>query len=163
MQVYFIFIGPVPPPERITLSLDHPNWLIFSWSEVITGCEALHYKIVASNCGSCPATTVHTTVVCTNIPINSNICTFAIQTVVCDGLAGNVSDPIHVLLRGTTCHGAMIHDCLYYIMYAFIVPDPPTGLKVIPRYSYDSGHFSGVTVEFNTETVKFSPSVYYTM
>ena len=35
-----------------------------------------------------------------------------------------------------------------------IVPDAPTGLKVIPRYSYSSGHFSGITVEFNSEVVK---------
>ena len=35
-----------------------------------------------------------------------------------------------------------------------LVPDAPTGLKVIPRYSYSSGHFSGITVEFNSEVVK---------
>ena len=94
-------IGPAPPPDRIILSLDHPGWLIFSWNEVITGCEAVQYRIVASNCGRCPTTTAHTTAVCTDIPANSNICTFAIQTIVCDGVAGNVSDPIHARLRGT--------------------------------------------------------------
>ena len=34
-----------------------------------------------------------------------------------------------------------------------LVPDAPTGLKIIPRYSYRSGHFSGITVEFNSEMV----------
>ena len=96
------YSGPVPPPNEITLSLDHPGWLIFSWDEVVTGCEVVQYRIVASNCGSCPATTAYTTVVCTNIPKNSDICTFAVQTIVCDGVTGNVSDPVHALLRGTT-------------------------------------------------------------
>ena len=40
------------------------------------------------------------------------------------------------------------------MMLINLVPDAPTGLKVIPRYSYSSGHFSGITVEFNSEVVK---------
>jgi hypothetical protein len=43
-----------------------------------------------------------------------------------------------------------------YDAYQSKVPDPPTGLKVIPRYSYSSGHFSGIAVEFNSEVVKFA-------
>ena len=50
---------------------------------------------------------------------------------------------------------------LLYVIYTVhkytLVPDPPTGLKVIPRYSYASGQFSGMTFEFNTERVNFSP------
>lgn len=94
-------IGPLPPPDRIRLSLDHPGWFVFSWDEVDTDCEVVHYRIIASNCGRCPTITAHTTVVCTDIPTNGNNCTFAVQTLVCDSVAGNVSDPVHILLRGT--------------------------------------------------------------
>ena len=87
---------------------------------MITGCEVLCYRIVASNCGSCPAITAHTTVVCTNIPTNSDICTFAIQTIICDGLAGNVSDPIHVLLRGTTMMQLLY---VYYVNFILCMHD----------------------------------------
>ena len=94
-------IGPLPPPDRIRLLLDHPGWFVFSWDEVDTDCEVVHYRIIASNCGRCPTSTAHTTVVCTDIPTNGNNCTFAVQTLVCDSVAGSVSDPVHILLRGT--------------------------------------------------------------
>ena len=45
------------------------------------------------------------------------------------------------------------------IILLWLVPDAPTGLKIIPRYSYKSGHFSGITVEFNSEMVNISPSI----
>ena len=38
------------------------------------------------------------------------------------------------------------------------VPDAPTILKIVPRYSYGSGHFLGITVEFNSEIVSFFSS-----
>ena len=73
-------IGPLPPPDRIRLSLDHPGWFVFSWDEVDTDCEVVHYRIIASNCGRCPTSTAHTTVVCTDIPTNGNNCTFAVHS-----------------------------------------------------------------------------------
>lgn len=104
-----IIIDSVPPPDGITLSLDRPGWLVFSWSEVVTGCEAVRYRIFASNCGRCPTTTAHTTAVCTDVPTNgNNNCTFAVQTIVCDSVAGNASDPIHALLRGIYVYCTMI-------------------------------------------------------
>jgi hypothetical protein len=107
--------GPVPPPDRITLSLDHSGWLVFSWNEVVTTCEIVHYRIIASNCGRCPTTTIHLTAVCTNVPTNSNnMCTFAVQTLVCDGVAGNVSDPLLALLRGISIihHDGCLDVCV---------------------------------------------------
>ena len=66
-------------------------------------CDTVHYRVVASNCGACSAsnvTTLYTTVHCTNLTLDGSICSFAVQTVVCDDVAGNVSEPIHVVLRG---------------------------------------------------------------
>ena len=63
------------------------------------------YDILASNCGSCPNTTNHTSVTCTDIPINGSTCTLAIQTVVCTEdthcIMGNTSDSISVKVLNT--------------------------------------------------------------
>ena len=72
--------------------------LTFSWSPVAPACHAIHYNILASNCGSCPTTTNHTNVTCTEVPTNDSTCTFAVQTVICGNIAGNVSDSINITL-----------------------------------------------------------------
>ena len=72
---------------------------MFSWSPVAPDCPAIHYNILASNCGSCPTTTSHTNVTCTDVPIEQNsFCTFALQTVVCGNITGILSNPISVSL-----------------------------------------------------------------
>ena len=73
----------------------------FLWSPVAPDCPAIHYNILASNCGSCPTTTNHTTVTCTDIPINDSVCTLSVQTVVCGNITGNTSDPITIVLYTT--------------------------------------------------------------
>ena len=92
-----------PPPDK--LSIIHADLasrqLVFSWSSVAPDCPAIHYNILASNCGSCPTTTNHTTVTCTNVPTNGSVCTFAIQTVVCQNITGNSSDSVQGTLKGT--------------------------------------------------------------
>ena len=58
--------------------------------------DTLHYNILALNCGSCPTTTNHTTLTCTDVPTDGSACVFSVQTVVCGNLAGNFSDMINV-------------------------------------------------------------------
>ena len=65
--------------------------LSFTWSPVAPDCPAIHYNILASNCGSCPTTTNHSTVTCTDIPVNSHVCTFAVKRVLCGNLTDNMS------------------------------------------------------------------------
>ena len=72
-----------------------PRQLTFSWSPVAPDCPAIHYNILASNCGSCPTTTNHTNVTCTDVPTNGT-CIFAAQTVVCGNIAGDTSYPIRI-------------------------------------------------------------------
>ena len=79
----------------------HPNHLTFQWNSVATDCPVIHYNILASNCGSCPTTTNHTNVTCTEVPTNDSICTFAVQTVVCGNITSNISDPINITLYTT--------------------------------------------------------------
>ena len=73
--------------------------LSFTWSPVAPDCSAIHYNILASNCGSCPTTTNHTTVTCTDVPVNSGVCTFAVQTVLCRNITGKTS---HLLTTNVT-------------------------------------------------------------
>ena len=59
----------------------------FIWNAHSPGCSAIHYNILASNCGSCPTTTNHTNVTCTDVPTDGSTCTFAVQTI----LSGNIT------------------------------------------------------------------------
>ena len=73
----------------------------FTWSPVAPDCPTVYYNILASNCGSCPTTTNHTTVTCTDVPTNGSTCTFAVQTVVCGNVFGNSSDSINITSANT--------------------------------------------------------------
>ena len=93
-----ITAGHLSPPNKLFISsanfiLRH---LTFSWSSVAPDCPVIHYNILASNCGSCPTTTNHTSVTCTDVPTENSVCIFAIQTVLCGTLIGNESDPVIV-------------------------------------------------------------------
>jgi hypothetical protein len=98
-----ITIGPLWPPN--TLEISNADFSLreftFSWSPVVPDSPAIHYNILASNCGSCPTTTNHTSITCTDIPTNDSICTFAVQTVVCGNITGNTSDPVSITLYTT--------------------------------------------------------------
>ena len=88
------------PPSELLIHISNDcssQELSFAWSPVGPDSPAIHYNILASNCGSCPTTTKHTNVTCTDVATNSSIlCSFAIQTVVCGNITGNISDPVRV-------------------------------------------------------------------
>ena len=89
----------LPPPtlflSRADLTL---HKFTFTWSPIFPDCPAIHYNILASNCGSCPTTTNYTNVTCTDVPTDSSVCQFAIQNVFCESSAGNWSESISVNL-----------------------------------------------------------------
>ena len=93
-----MYTGQYPPPNALYIRAANfaLKELTFSWSPVAPDCPLIHYNILASNCGSCPTTTNHTNITCTDVPINGSNCTFAVQTVVCGNLAGNASEPISI-------------------------------------------------------------------
>ena len=104
------FSDPLPPPSKVRLSLllAYPaGWLKFTWNAVTSCCTSTYYRVVATNCGICPVTTVHTTLFCTRAPTDGSVCTFAIQTVVCENVAGNISDTITALLKGIQYYKSM--------------------------------------------------------
>ena len=99
---------PYPPTDvgLFNVSLKH---LTFIWNEadLPSDCPNLHYRVVASNCGQCPEITSNTTATCvgnyTNINFRDDIqpqCSFAVQAVVCNDVAGNLSMAVNVTLPG---------------------------------------------------------------
>ena len=98
-----MFIDGLSPPGNVRISnVDISlRQLRFDWNPVGSNCPAIHYKINASNCGSCPAITNHTNATCTGITImtlhhHSTKCTFAVQTVICGNLPGDISNQLLV-------------------------------------------------------------------
>ena len=86
------------------------------------------YNILASNCGSCPTTTNHTNVTCTDIPTNGSTCTLAVQTVVCtegtECTTGIESDSISIRLlntKDTREHSSTDHDTMLTASVVFLV------------------------------------------
>ena len=121
-------IDPLPPPTTLFISkADFTSRRVtFNWSKAVTECpdRAIHYNILASNCGSCPTTTNHTSVTCTNVQTNGSTCTFAVQTVVCGFIAGNDSNTIILHLESPgqnnsecNCIGAIVSTILFAIMF----------------------------------------------
>ena len=92
---------PFPPSDAISIALGDfgLNEITFSWNPVAPNCPAVHYDILASSCGSCPTTTNHSKVTCTDIPTDGSMCLFAI-TVICGDITGNVSDAAQGVLKG---------------------------------------------------------------
>ena len=93
-----ITIGSFSPPNTLgikNVELSRRQ-LTFTWSPVAPDCPAIYYNILASNCGSCPTTTNHTNVTCTDVPTDGSVCTFAVQTVACGNISGNFSNPISI-------------------------------------------------------------------
>ena len=91
-------IGQLSPPNKINISTANfdSRHLTFSWSPVAPDRPAIHYNILASNCGSYPTSTNHTKVTCTDAPSDDIMCSFAVQTVLCESVMGNVSDTFRV-------------------------------------------------------------------
>ena len=95
--------GPFSSPNKLYTSIVDLSLqeIAFSWSPVAPDCPAIHYNILASNCGSCPNTTNHTNVTCTDVPTDGSVCIFGIRTVVCGNITSTTSDPISIVLYAT--------------------------------------------------------------
>jgi hypothetical protein len=106
------YLVPFQPPEGLSIIQADlgSRRLTFSWSPVTPDCPAIHYNILASNCGSCPTTTNHTNVTCTDVPTDGSVCTFAVRSIVCGSITGNFSESIEVVLKG-------ISACILILFY----------------------------------------------
>ena len=96
--IIITIIAPLPPIADITWRATD-SLLTFDWSvPVAPDCPAIHYNILASNCGSCPTTTNHTTINCTDVPTNHGICTFAVWRVICGNITEKINDTVRIML-----------------------------------------------------------------
>ena len=106
----YLYTVPLAPPRASDLQLVEANntHLRFSWSPVSLCCPSIQYHIVASNqCGECPTTTTANTVTCSGNYTqltSDHPCSFAVRTVVCDDLIGDVSIAVTVPIEGILMH-----------------------------------------------------------
>ena len=107
--IILLLAVPFPPPNDVHLAMATPNQLTFQWSEVQISCSILSYHFEAFNCGLCSDTTLTDTMVnCTGnytqILNNQAQCSFAVESVSCDGNAGDFSPAVNVVLSDVN-HG----------------------------------------------------------
>ena len=93
-----MYLDPLPAPNNLHISTANFALKVFtfSWNPATSDCSAIHYNILASNCGSCPTITNHTNVTCTDVLTDGNTCRFAIQGVACGNINGTRSNYINV-------------------------------------------------------------------
>ena len=65
-----------------------------------SSCHVLAYSITSRNCGVCPTNTSDTSVTCFNVPVDSSVCLFQVQTTVCNNNHGPLSISVPVTLTG---------------------------------------------------------------
>ena len=94
-----------PESEKIT----------FIWTQSISECSAVQYRILALNCGTCPNTTTITTATCTDIPNDNIACTFTVQLVVCGNIPlGN--GEIAVQLKYKSKYISVVTESVFFVI-----------------------------------------------
>ena len=97
-----MLIEPPPPPIDVKLRNASQNQLVFTLSPGVEPCQAVHYIVNSTNCGSCPTITNSTFFTCENLELTSNIkiCSLNVITVVCDDLVGETGQNIQITMKG---------------------------------------------------------------
>ena len=107
----FLYIDPYTPPENITIIVSTPStdptallMLNFTWSPVTTGTSCLvQYQIHTTNCGMCSSIITNlTTVTCevADLPLEGQLCTIVLLTVINGENVSEASSPFSVMLKG---------------------------------------------------------------
>ena len=106
IQVLLLLAIIIPSqPENIswitTYNYLQPDIIFFMWSTHSPRLDCHNiltsFNIIASiarECGSCPSTSNHTAVTCTDVPTNGGMCTFAVQSMLCGSMIGGPSRPV---------------------------------------------------------------------
>ena len=98
-MAFYACAAPLPPPTGISLVNIDQDTLTFNWNSVISNCP-INYRTLFE-CGTCDSSTQATTVTCSGLQLSTDErnCTFNVQTVVCNNIAGNQNSLI-VTLKG---------------------------------------------------------------
>ena len=92
-----------PPPSNVHIHNIIPGQLTFGWNKSWNStCNSVHYAMKATNCGTCPThiPIYSTSITCADVIANGNVCSFTVQTVVCENTTGNESIPLELKLKG---------------------------------------------------------------
>ena len=88
-------------PNNVKLTRVDTGQLTFTWTSVNFRCPSINY-MATLDCGTCTVAVGDTTATCSGLLL-PNVCTFTVQTVVCEQV-GAPSDPVTVILRGMYMH-----------------------------------------------------------
>ena len=99
LKLLFMYVDPYPPPSNVHLVNINSTHVTLHWNPVSSNCNAIQYRIISSNCGLYPNATNSSSVTCTGPFTDDQLCTFTVQTVVCDNVVGNESRRVEVALR----------------------------------------------------------------
>ena len=158
-----MLIDPLPPPMNVQLHGITSEQLTFNWTSVDSSCSRRlsHYRAV-SDCGTCPnrVDKMATSATCSIAFTDVVLCSFSIQSVICANLAGNLSPPLNVTLKGTSVHiaimiaiimhamiaGTSIADYMY--SYYVTVPQAPMITSAIPHYNVTNSKLIDLNIKF---------------
>ena len=101
--------------QEVNRDLDSRT-ISFTWNPFnISMCPAIPYNILTSNCGSCPTTTNHTAVTCTEVPIDATYCSFALIPTICGGISPNLNVLLNVQLKGIPHYLNLKHPYFFFL------------------------------------------------
>ena len=106
-----IFIAPLnsdaglDPPDSLKLVNIRGGQAVLEWSPVVSTCPQDIIYNISSNCSSCSSRLTNSTTTSCPIPqpnatTGDTICTFSIQSVVCEVFGGERSHPLEVVIPG---------------------------------------------------------------
>lgn len=102
-------------PDRVHLK-DYganPPFLEFSWNQIQSHCPYINYTTTTLNCGVCLPQTSHTSVLCTDVPINGAVCSFSVRANACGTIPGRESEPVIVRFNGKYNNSMLVFRAYY--------------------------------------------------
>ena len=107
LLLLYIIITGLDPPDSFKLINIRGGLAILEWSPVISTCPLIITYTISSNCSSYTSeisnsTTASYPIPRPNVTTGDTICSFSIQSVVCEGIGGEQSDSLIVIIPGTS-------------------------------------------------------------
>ena len=112
----FIYIEPYPPPIYLRLAKANGKQLIFTWEPINHTSSCPSYYESLFNCSECAITSdsANCRLSTSIFTSDAKVCSFAVRTIVCGNILGNISETVNVILKGLIL---CIHVCTYSHFY----------------------------------------------
>lgn len=134
------------PPNDVCVSDINPNQFAIDWSPPANYCPVTTYNITTTDCGVCPNTTSNTSIMCTILAIDGQVCSVIIQTKACGVNYTEYSGTANLTieLRGNYSMRTLILVInILVIIFGCVVPSAP---KMTARWA---NQFSSIFTSFN--------------